>query len=114
MKTLVVTGGIATGKSTAIRLLMEMGAPHLRLFDCDAEAGRLLDSGLLKDALIRAFGPGSVDGAGRADRHFLRELVFRNPESRKFWKDYSSPAAPRMSCANAGGAAECGGKRVCH
>ena len=45
MKTLVVTGGIATGKSTAIRLLMEMGAPHLRLFDCDAEAGRLLDSG---------------------------------------------------------------------
>ena len=47
MKTLVVTGGIATGKSTAIRLLMEMGAPHLRLFDCDAEAGRLLDLSLI-------------------------------------------------------------------
>lgn len=91
MKTLVVTGGIATGKSTAIRLLMEMGAPHLRLFDCDAEAGRLLDSGLLKDALIRAFGPGSVDGAGRADRHFLRELVFRNPESRKILEGLIHP-----------------------
>lgn len=26
MKTLIVTGGIATGKSTAIRLLMEEGA----------------------------------------------------------------------------------------
>lgn len=43
MKTLIVTGGIATGKSTAIRLLMEEGGPRLRLFDCDAEAGRLLD-----------------------------------------------------------------------
>ena len=25
----------------------------------------------------------TLDGAGRADRHFLRELVFRNPESRQ-------------------------------
>ena len=93
MKTLVVTGGIAAGKSTAIRLLMEMGGPHLRLFDCDAETGRLLDSGLLKDALIRAFGPGSVDGAGRADRHFLRELVFRNPE--RFWKGLFIPCCTK-------------------
>ena len=37
MTTLIVTGGIATGKSTAIRLLMEKGGPRLRLFDCDAD-----------------------------------------------------------------------------
>lgn len=48
MKTLIVTGGIATGKSTFIRLLMEEGGARLRLFDCDAEAGRLLDGGTLK------------------------------------------------------------------
>lgn len=83
MKTLIVTGGIATGKSTAIRLLMEAGEPRLRLFDCDAEAGRLLDGGRLKESLSAAFGPASVDAAGRADRGFLRELVFRNPESRR-------------------------------
>lgn len=83
MKTLVVTGGIATGKSTAIRLLMEAGKGRLRLFDCDAEAGRLLDGGRLKESLSAAFGPASVDAAGRADRDFLRELVFRNPESRR-------------------------------
>lgn len=83
MKTLIVTGGIATGKSTAIRLLMETGGPRLRLFDCDAEAGRLLDGGRLKESLSAAFGPASVDAAGRADRGFLRELVFRNPESRR-------------------------------
>lgn len=68
MKTLVVTGGIATGKSTAIRLLMEMGAPHLRLFDCDAEAGRLLDSGLLKDALSGRSAPAAWTARdGRTD-----------------------------------------------
>ena len=74
MKTLIVTGGIATGKSTSIRLLMEKGGPRLRLFDCDAEAGRLLDGGRLRERLSRAFGPA---------RNFLRELVFRNPESRR-------------------------------
>ena len=83
MKTLIVTGGIATGKSTSIRLLMEKGGPRLRLFDCDAEAGRLLDGGRLRERLSRAFGPASVDEDGHADRNFLRELVFRNPESRR-------------------------------
>lgn len=83
MKTLIVTGGIATGKSTAIRLLMAAGGERLRLFDCDAEAGRLLDGGRLKEGLIHAFGPASVETGGRANRNFLRELVFRNPDSRK-------------------------------
>lgn len=83
MKTLIVTGGIATGKSTFIRLLMEEGGARLRLFDCDAEAGRLLDGGTLKAPLSSVFGPASVDSSGKADRHFLRELVFRNPESRR-------------------------------
>lgn len=83
MKTLIVTGGIATGKSTAIRLLMETGGKRLRLFDCDAETGKLLDGGRLKKSLIRLFGPASVDSSGRADRNFLRQLVFRNPENRK-------------------------------
>ena len=57
MKTLIVTGGIATGKSTAIRLLMEKGGPRLRLFDCDAEAGRLLDGGRLRERLSSASDP---------------------------------------------------------
>lgn len=116
MKTLIVTGGIATGKSTAIRLLMEEGGPRLRLFDCDAEAGRLLG---------RAAGsgrgspepsdPASVDEDGRADRNFLRELVFRNPESRRTLEGIIHPLL-HQEClgANAGGASECGGSRVCH
>ena len=114
MKTLIVTGGIATGKSTFIRLLMEAGGARLRLFDCDAEAGRLLEGGTLKAPLSSVFGPASVDSSGKADRHFLRELVFRNPESRRTLEGIIHPAASRMSCANAGGASEYGGGRVCH
>lgn len=115
MKTLIVTGGIATGKSTAIRLLMEKGGPRLRLFDCDAEAGRLLDGGRLRERLSSAFGPASVDEDGRADRNFLPGACL--PESGKpqdAGRNHSPPAAPRMSCANAGGTSECGGSRVCH
>ena len=41
MKTLIVTGGIATGKSTFIRLLMKAGGTRLRLF---AGAGIMPDS----------------------------------------------------------------------
>lgn len=91
MKTLIVTGGIATGKSTAIRQLMEMGGGRLHLFDCDAETGRLLDGGSLTEGLLHAFGPGSVDSSGRADRSFLRELVFRNPSSRKTLEELIHP-----------------------
>lgn len=114
MKTLIVTGGIATGKSTFIRLLMEAGGARLRLFDCDAEAGRLLDGGTLKAPLSSVFGPASVDSSGKADRHFLRELVSGIRKAAERWKGSFTPAASRMSCANAGGASEYGGGRVCH
>ena len=99
MKTLIVTGGIATGKSTFIRLLMEEGGARLRLFDCDAEAGRLLDGGTLKAPLSSVFGPASVDSSGKADRHLFAGACF--PESgkpRERWKGSFIPLpASRMS-----------------
>ena len=75
MKTLIVTGGIATGKSTAIRLLMEKGGPRLRLFDCDAEAGRLLDGGRLKDFLLHKPEAVEVVCTGRDAPAFLTDAA---------------------------------------
>ena len=95
MKTLIVTGGIATGKSTAIRLLMEKGGPRLRLFDCDAEAGRLLDGGRLRERLSSAFGPASVDEDGRADRNFLRELSSGIRKAAGRWKESFTPCCTK-------------------
>lgn len=83
MKTLIVTGGIASGKSTFIRHLIEEGGQRLRIFDCDAETGKLLNSCLLKDNLIQAFGIDAITAEGHANRDFLREIVFQNPTSRK-------------------------------
>lgn len=89
MKTLIVTGGIATGKSTFIRLLMEAGGARLRLFDCDAEAGRLLDGGTLKAPLSSVFGPASVDSSGKADRHFCGSLFPESGKPQNAGRDHS-------------------------
>lgn len=102
MKTLILTGGIATGKSTAIRLLMAQGGRKLRLFDCDAEAGKLLDGGTLQDTLRQTFGPQSVDSHGKADRNFLRELVFRNPAHRKMLEALIHPLLHQECLAQMG------------
>ena len=91
MKTLIVTGGIATGKSTFIRLLMEEGGARLRLFDCDAEAGRLLDGGTLKAPLSSVFGPASVDSSGKADRHFCGSLFSGIRKAAERWKGSFTP-----------------------
>lgn len=82
MKTVVFTGGIATGKSTALNYLRQI-APNLVFFDCDATVSALLDSGRLAPDLGKAFGPESVQTDGKANRAFLRDRIFSSPEDRK-------------------------------
>lgn len=77
-----ITGGIASGKSTASARFCEvLGA---QLFDADAEARRLLDedSQVQRD-VISAFGPQVIGRDGRADRVLLRQLVFADAQRRK-------------------------------
>ena len=57
MKTIVVTGGIATGKSTACRLLQQL-VPELVLFDCDASVHEMLTIDRIKERLRLQFGEG--------------------------------------------------------
>ena len=45
VKVIVVTGGIASGKSTAVRMLQEMGGEGTELFDCDGTVARLQAAG---------------------------------------------------------------------
>ncbi len=91
MKTLVITGGIATGKSTAVHMLTEAGQGKLRLFDCDAQVSRLLNDGTLSHKLTAAFGPRSVTPEGKADRDFLRELIFHDKAGKKRLEDIIHP-----------------------
>ena len=73
-----VTGSIATGKSTACRVLSEMGAVHC---DADRLVHRLYDPGTdAFDRIVGIFGEGIVGADGFIDRRNLGARVFGNPE----------------------------------
>ena len=82
MRVMALTGGIASGKSTVCRLLLDC-IPKLEIFDCDAVVYRLLETDLkVAAALSQIFGIHVLDGLGRVDRQFLRERVFQDETAR--------------------------------
>lgn len=78
MKTLGVTGGIGSGKTTVCRFLEEQGA---RVFYADIEAKRIMQEDPEARAEIEAaFGPESYTDEGALDRAYLAEQVFGDEE----------------------------------
>ena len=102
MQVMVLTGGIACGKSTAGAMLRET-LPSLGWFDCDAVVGRLLDGdALVADEIGRAFGEAALDASGRPDRGFLRQRVFGDAAARCTLEGILHPRVlrfPRPCCA---------------
>ena len=83
MFTLALTGGIATGKSTAVRHFREF-VPDIVVFDCDESVKGLLETEDVVSELVGLFGDGIVDvETGNIIRGKLREAVFGNPGKRK-------------------------------
>ena len=79
MKTLGITGGIGSGKTTVCRMLEVLGA---RVFYADVEAKRLMQEDPAVRAEIReAFGEASYDAEGRLDRAYLAARVFGDEEA---------------------------------
>ena len=76
-----LTGGIASGKSTVAQRFVELGVP---VIDADEAARAVVAPGTpgLVDVLKR-FGSGVVTENGELDRRALRELIFREPGSRR-------------------------------
>lgn len=73
-----VTGSIATGKSTACRLMVERGAHHC---DADRLVHRLYDPGTPAfDRIVSIFGEEIVGEDGYIDRRILGGKVFGKPE----------------------------------
>ncbi|MEM9236139.1 MAG: transcription termination factor Rho [Verrucomicrobiota bacterium] len=83
MRVFALTGGIASGKSTACAMLQEK-CPEMRLFDSDACVGRLLDgNAAVAEAVEAAFGPECRTPEGGIDRKALREQIFRDSNARR-------------------------------
>src|SRR6202049_3696413 len=86
MRSIGITGGVATGKSTVALHLFELLRPALpvELFSSDFEARRLTDSDLVvKEEIRAAFGGQVFDAEGNLARGRLRDLVFHDGSARK-------------------------------
>ncbi|WP_442112215.1 dephospho-CoA kinase [Pseudomonas sp. NUPR-001] len=77
-----LTGGIGSGKSAAAQRFVELG---VHLVDADQAARWVVEPG--RPALARIvehFGPGVLQEDGQLDRAALRQLIFSNPEQRRW------------------------------
>jgi dephospho-CoA kinase len=85
-----LTGGIATGKSTVVRMLVKRGA---RVIDHDGLVHALQEPGQpVWKRIIEAFGRDILDADERIDRKKLGSLVFDNAERRKVLEGIVHPA----------------------
>ncbi len=72
---IVVTGGIASGKSLIARVMAERGGA---LVDCDGLARRAYDDSVLVRKVAGAFGEGVLTRNGRVSRVRLGRVVFED------------------------------------
>ena len=85
-----LTGGIATGKSSAARLLEQHhGLPVL---DADLYARQALEPGQpATEAVLERFGLGVVSSSGVVDRRALGAIVFNNQDERRWLEQLVHP-----------------------
>jgi dephospho-CoA kinase len=77
-----ITGGIATGKSTAARFFGKLGAALVSADDLAREAVAPGTETLKK--LVEHFGPRIIRNDGSLNRKVLGDIVFNDPEARRF------------------------------
>ncbi len=97
MKVIVVTGGIASGKSTAVGILQEIGGKGVELFDCDAAVETLQKTGRLSRDLVSAFGADALDASGIVNKDYLRDIVQNDAEGRRKLNEIVHPKIAQMS-----------------
>jgi transcription termination factor Rho len=108
MRVTALTGGIAAGKSTVIRLIQEW-IPAAVVFDCDECVRRLLAEDPEIAAQVREdFGSAALDRDGRVDRNFLRGRVFADDAARLRLEGLLHPRV-REECLASRDAAAMGG-----
>lgn len=90
MKSGIVTGGVACGKSRVAGLLAELCGPKAVVFSADAAVGRLLEDHRVQTDLVAALGP-SVMAGGRVDRHWLANQVLPEPALRRKLEEILHP-----------------------
>ena len=89
MKTVGLTGGIATGKSTAARILRELGASVIDADQVSRDVTAPGSPGLA--AVVEAFGDAMISADGSLDRKALGAVVMADPAARKRLEGITHP-----------------------
>jgi len=89
LKTVGLTGGIATGKSTAARVLRELGAPVIDADQVSRDVTAPGSTGLA--AVVEAFGAGVLAADGGLDRKALGAIVMSDADQRKRLEGITHP-----------------------
>ncbi|MDD2509879.1 MAG: dephospho-CoA kinase [Syntrophomonas sp.] len=89
MKTIGLTGGIASGKSVVARALQEMGAV---LISADKIGHQVIEPGKAAyHNLIEAFGKGILNPDRRINRKKLGDIVFKDPQKLQLLNQLTHP-----------------------
>lgn len=84
-----VTGGIATGKSTVVKMLRELGAATI---DLDLIAREVVEPGKPAwNEIVAYFGRQILQEDGNLDRKKLSKVVFRDKEKRRKLEKFTHP-----------------------
>lgn len=85
-----LTGGIASGKSTAAKYFSAVGVP---VIDTDQIAREVVEPGQPPlERLVERFGTGILTPDGHLDRPKLRDIVFSDPKARTDLEALTHPA----------------------
>ncbi|MGJ8657093.1 MAG: transcription termination factor Rho [Akkermansiaceae bacterium] len=96
MKSYGLTGGIATGKSTAAKMMLAAES-NLVLFDADACVHQLYTDPSVLSEIKEMFGNGSLTEEGKLNRDYLREVVFSDDGLKKRLQEFIHPIV-RKEC----------------
>lgn len=95
MRVIGLTGGIASGKSTAAKILAELGA---EVIDADQLARDVVRPGEpAYRAIVAAFGTGVLNEDGTINRAALGAIVFADPAARRRLESITHPAIARLA-----------------
>jgi len=85
MKKVAITGGIATGKSTLLKVLSELGQVVL---SCDEIVSSLYEEKPVKDELVKVLGEEVLDQEGRVKKKAILEKIARNDSLKKRLEEF--------------------------
>lgn len=90
-----LTGNLGTGKTTVAAYARQLGIP---VFDADQQARALLEPGSpVVTQVIEHFGPEVIQAAGSLDRLALAEIIFRDPQGRRWLEGVIHPEVRRAA-----------------